>query len=144
MANEMQDAIGGLVALLETIPELQVFEYPVEPSDPPAAFITFNGRTVAGEDGLALGGSSFTAELTITVLISKSLTKEATELMYEFINPLGAKSIEAAIDADNTWNSTVDDGRLIAVEEIDPTAFPSGAQYTATDFRVRFTKQVTS
>lgn len=143
MAKEMQDAIRGLTDVLRIIPKLRIFPYSVRPKGGfPVAGISFNGRTAAGEDGLALGGSSFTAELTITVLVAKSLTEEAMNLMYEYINPLGTMSIEAALDADVTWNGTVDDGRLISVDEIDRVRFPGGAQYVGADFQVRFIKQV--
>lgn len=75
------------------------------------------------------------------MLVSSANTKEAYDTLDEFMAPLGTNSIEAAIDGDNTWNSKVDDGRLLSVDNVGQRKL-WGGNYIAADFRVGFVKGV--
>ena len=55
--------------------------------------------------------------------------------------PLGTNSIEATVDADNTWGSKVDDGRLVSVDNAGNRKLWGGS-YVGADFHFEFVKQV--
>ena len=141
MANEIRDAKDGLKTRLETISGLRVLDYPADSvNEFPAAVVLFRGRNTLG----GLGGSSFTGQVAVVVLISKQNTQEAFDELDKYMAPLGTESIEAAIDADNTWNAKVDDGRLVDVVNVGYREFPDGGRYVAADFNCQFVKQVTT
>ena len=57
------------------------------------------------------------------------------------MDPLGTTSIEAAVDADNTWNAKVDDGRLMSIDDVGNRKLWGGL-YVAADFHFEFVKSV--
>ncbi len=57
------------------------------------------------------------------------------------MDPLGANSIEAAINADVTWDGKIDDGRLASINNVGRRKLWGGS-YIAADFRIRFVKGV--
>ena len=57
------------------------------------------------------------------------------------MDPLGTNSVEAAVDADNTWGGNVDDGRLLSVDNVGQRKLWGGS-YVGADFHFRFTKSV--
>ena len=139
MANEIGDAKDGLATLLSNIAGLKVLDYPADSiSEFPAAVVLFESRDVDE----TLGGSSFTGRIKVVVLVSSANTKEAHDALDQFIDPLGASSIEAVVDADNTWNGKVDDGRLVSIDSVGQRKL-WGGHYLAADFHFRFVKTVT-
>ena len=59
------------------------------------------------------------------------------------MDPLGTSSVEAAVDADNTWGGKVDDGRLVSVNSVGQRKL-WGGYYVGADFHFRFAKSVSS
>ena len=124
--------------LLATISGLRVLDHPVDSiSEFPAAVVMFESRDASD----TLAGSDFKAELRIVLLVSSSNTKEAYVTLDSFMDPLGAKSIEAAINADATWGGKVDDGRLVSINNVGQRKLWGGT-YIAADFHIRFVKGV--
>ncbi len=136
MANEISDAKDGLVTLLATISGLRVLDHPADSiSEFPSAVVMFESRNASG----TMAGSDFAGELKVVLLVSSSNTKEAYDTLDSFMDPLGANSVEAAINADVTWGGKVDDGRLVSVDNIGRRKLWGGS-YVAADFHVRFVK----
>lgn len=139
MANEIGDAKDGLATVLSTISGLRVLDYPAASvNELPAAVVVFESRDAMR----TIGGSSFAGKLKVVLLVSSADTKQAYDDLDGFIDPLGASSVEAAIDADNTWSSKVDDGRLVSIDNVGHRKL-YGATYLAADFHLRFLKRVT-
>ena len=138
MADEIKDAKDGLASMLSNISGLKVLDYPADSvSEFPVAVALFESRNTAE----TLGGSSFTGEVRVVVLVSSANTKEAYDTLDEFMAPLGTNSIEAAVDADNTWGGNVDDGRLVTVDNVGQRKLWGGL-YVGADFLFRFVKAV--
>lgn len=142
MADEIKDAKDGLQVRLETISGLRVYDhFPSNINEFPCAVIGLSGRTASGPDGVALAGSSFIGLVTVTLLIAKAVDLEGMDEVVKYCEPLGALSVEAAIDADNSWNSQVDHGRLLRIENVGRKEVNAG-WYWGADFVCDFTKQV--
>ena len=138
MAGEIRDAIRGLCDLLSTIDGLRTLDYPADSiSEFPAAVALFEGR----DDLDTLGGSGFVGRIRVTLLVASANTKEAYDALDEFMAPQGPKSVEAAVNADNTWRGTVDDGRLLTLDNIGPRKL-QGGNYITADFHLRFIKSI--
>ncbi len=139
MANELRDAKDGLSTLLSNITGLRVLDYPADSiNELPAAVVFVESRDAVK----TLGGSSFTGELKAVLLVSSADTKQAYDTLDLFMDPLGASSMEAAVDADNTWGGSVDDGRLVTIDNIGRRKLWGGL-YVSADFHFRFAKSVT-
>ena len=138
MADEIGDAKDGLASILSNISGLRVLDYPAEAvSEFPAAVVMFESRDAVQ----TLGGSSFTGRIKVVLLVSSANTEEAYDALDQFMDPLGASSIEAAVDADNTWNGKVDDGRLVSIDGIGHRKLWGGF-YVSADFHLVFIKRV--
>mgnify|MGYP003137497935 CR=1 FL=1 len=141
MASEIANAKNGLGTLIGNISAVkQVFDYPPEDiHEMPAMVLLFEGR----DTEQTLGGSTFLGTIRGTLLISTASTKQAFDELDAYMEPLGTNSIEAAIDADTTWGSTVDTGRLQSIENVGYREV-GGGRYAAADFVFGFLKQVTT
>ena len=138
MANEIRGIKDGLAARLETISGLKVADYPVESANEfPAAVLMFESREVRQ----TLGGSSFAGRIKVVLLVSSASTQQAFDTLDLFIDPLGGSSVEAAVDGDNTWGRTVDDGRLTYVDNVGYRKL-WGGRYVSADFHFEFIKGV--
>ncbi len=138
MANEIKDAKDGLVSLLSTISRLKVLDYPAgSVNEFPVAVVLFESR----DNVQALGGSSFSGKIKVVLLVSSANTQQAYDTLDQFMDPLGSNSIEAAVDADNTWNAKVDDGRLVSVDNVGHRKLWGGF-YVGADFHFEFIKSV--
>ena len=73
--------------------------------------------------------------------MASAATREAYDSLDEFMAPLGTNSIEATVDADNTWGSKVDDGRLVSVDNVSNRKLWGGF-YVGADFHFEFVKRV--
>jgi hypothetical protein len=115
VANEIKDAKDGLGTRLSTISGLKVLDYPAESiNEFPAAVVLFESR----DSIQTLGGSSFTEKIKVVLLVSSANTQQAYDTLDQYMDPMGTNSIEAAVDGDNTWDSKVDDGRLVSVDNV--------------------------
>jgi hypothetical protein len=139
MANEVRDAKDGLGTLLSTIAGLKVLDYPAAVHEFPAAVALFESRNAVH----TLGGSSFTGRIKVVLLVSSADTKQAYDALDQYMDPLGTSSIEAAVDADNTWNAKVDDRRLVSIDNVGSRKLWGGL-YVAADFHFEFVKSVAS
>ncbi len=138
MANEIENARDGLKTLLENIAGLRVYDHePESVNELPAALVRFGIRSAA----LTLSGSTFAGSLTVTLLLSKADRQQASEDLGAYMDPLGANSIEAQLDSDNTWGGNVDDGRLAKVGAVRDVEV-AGGRFLAADLECRFVKQV--
>ena len=115
MANEIGEAKRGLAAALSTIDSLRVFDYaPDSVHEFPAAIVRLESR----ESIETLGGGSIRGSMRVEVLVSASEARQAEDALIAFVEPRGTSSIEAAASADPTWGGSVDDGRLVNVDNI--------------------------
>ena len=138
MANEIKDAKDGLVTLLSTITGLNVLDYPADSTNEfPAAIVLFESRDAME----TLGGSTFTGKIKVMLLISSANTLQSYDTLDGYMDPLGSTSIEAAVDADNTWGGNVDDGRLVSIDKVGQRKLASGT-YVGADFHFGFVKAV--
>ena len=138
MADEIKNAKDGLVSLLEGISGLRVLDFPADAINQfPSAVVLLESRDAME----TLGGSSFTGKLKVIVLVSSAHTQEAYDALDAFMDPLGASSVEAAVDADNTWGGNVDDGRLASIDNIGLRKL-WGGNYVGADFHFGFVKGV--
>ena len=139
MASEIANAKDGLGTLIGNISAIrQVFDYPPEDvHEMPAMVLLFESR----DTEQTIGGSTFQGIIRGTLLVSSASTKQAFDELDAYMEPLGTNSIEAAVDSDTTWGSTVDTGRLISVENVGYRDV-GGGRYAAADFVFEFVKQV--
>ena len=86
-----------------------------------------------------LGGGSIRGSMRVEVLVSTADARQATETLGAFLEPTGAQSIEAAANTDPTWRGTVDDTRLISVNNIGRRKL-NGASCIGADFHFWFVK----
>ena len=115
-----------------------MLDYPADSvNEFPAIVVLFESRDATE----TLGGSTFTAKIMAVLLVSSANTQEAYDTLDQFMDPLGASSIEAAVDADNTWGGKVDDGRLASIGNVGQRKL-WGAYYVGADFHFRFVKSV--
>ena len=136
MANEISDAKDGLATLLSTLSGLRVLDHPADSiCEFPSAVVMFESRNASD----TLAGNGFAGELKVVLLVSSSNTKEAYDTLDSFMDPLGANSVEAAINADVTWGGKVDDGRLVSVDNVGRRKLWGGS-YIAADFHISFVK----
>ncbi len=138
MADELKNAKDGLSTLLATINGLKVLDYPADSiNEFPAAVVLIESRDAME----TLGGSTFGGKIKVVALVSSANTQEAYDTLDGLMDPLGATSIEAAVDADPTWGGNVDDGRLVSIDNIGQRRLWGGL-YVAADLHLRFTKSV--
>ena len=134
MANEIGEAKNGLAAVLSGIDGLRVFDYtPDSLHEFPAAIVHLESRDAVE----TLGGGAIRGSLRVEVLVSTADARQATETLDAFLEPTGAQSIEAAATSDPTWSGTVDDTRLITVNNIGRRKL-SGANCIGADFHFWF------
>ena len=136
----IKDARRGLAEALASVPGLRVYDYPpASISELPAAVVTFESR----DAGRTLGGQTFAGRLKVVLAVSSASSHEAHAALEEYIESDGAHSVQAAAGADHTWGGSVDDGRLVSVDNVGPCRLWGGT-YTAADFHFQFIKQLTT
>ena len=134
VANEIGEAKRGLAAALSIIDGLRVYDYESESvNEFPAAIVRLESR----ESVETLGGGAVRGCLCVEVLVPASDARQAEEALDAFVEPSGARSIEAAARADSTWGGAVDDGRLVSIINIGRRKV-SGAQCLGAEFRFWF------
>ena len=107
MADAIGEAKKGLAAALGSIEGLRVYDYePDGVHEFPAAIVRLESR----EPVETLGGGAVRGSMRVEVLAPATDARQADAMLGAFIEPQGARSIEAAATADRTWGGTVDDG----------------------------------
>ncbi len=115
MVNAIGAAKKGLAAALAGVEGLRVYDYePERVHEFPAAIVRLESR----EPVETLGGGAVRGSMRVEALVPAADARQADETLGAFLEPQGAQSIEAAVAADRTWGGTVDDGRLVQVENI--------------------------
>ena len=136
MADAIGEAKRGLAAALASIEGLRVYDYePDGVHEFPAAIVRLESREpVETLDGGAVRGS-----MRVEVLAPAADARQADETLGAFLEPQGARSIEAAATADRTWSGAVDDGRLVRVDKVGRRKV-GGAQCLGADFHFWFVR----
>ena len=135
MATEIKDAKDGLKTRIETISGLRVLDHiPNDVNEFPMAHIQFTGRTSSD----SLDGVSFMGTITLTVYIRMSNELEAMDELDKYMETTGTESIEAAMDADQSWESKVAIGQLLGIVNVRRFQTDQGAWLHAADFMCQF------
>ena len=138
MGGEVEEAMGGLASRLETIAGLRVLTHPpASVGELPAAVLLFESR----EPALTLSGSAFSGSIKAVLLAGPADAAGAFEALGGFMGAKGVGSVEAAVEADNTWGGSVDYGRLVSMGNVGRRKL-WGGMYAAADFQFAFTKSV--
>ncbi len=116
MAASLRDVTDGLLDALRTIPGLTVGEVKGQVPLPSAIVIPpdFDYRgtfTAAGYFGRL--------EFQVLVFVSQQLQQEAVRKLWEYAEPVGTKSVLAAIERDTTLGSVVDDCKVLSFRKLD-------------------------
>lgn len=136
MADEIEDKKSGLATVLSGIAGLRVFDYtPDSVHEFPAAIVRLEAR----ESMKTLSGGAVTGSLCVDVLVSVADARQAEEALDAFMQSGGARSIEAAANADPTWGGAVDDGWLVSVDNIGRRK-TVGVNCMGAEFHFRFVK----
>lgn len=115
MADAIGEAKRGLAEALARVEGLRVYDHePDGVHEFPAAIVRLESR----EPVETLGGGALRGSMRVEALVSAMDVRQAEETLGTFLEPKGARSIEAAAAADRTWGGTVDDGRLVRVDNI--------------------------
>ena len=134
MANEIGEAKRGLAAALSSIDGLRVFDHaPDSVHEFPAAIVRLESR----ESVETLGGGAVRGSMRVEVLVSAADARQAEAMLDALVEPQGARSIEAAVNADPSWNGAVDYGHLLSVDNIG-TRKARGANCIGADFQFVF------
>ena len=140
MADELKDAREALRSVLNEIPGLNVYKFP--PSGGAWNYPAMIMAAATRDPRIAMGGSkSFTGTISLILLISSQNDAEAFEILDEFMEAVGPRSIEAVLEADTTWNSNVDWGNLADVPRTGWRDYNGGA-FVMAEMSVKFIKQV--
>ena len=92
---------------------------------------------------LTLGGASFAGRMKVVLAVASASAGEAYRSLEEYMESEGARSVQAAAEADATWGGNVDDGRLVSIDNVGHRRIWGGV-YTAADFHFRFVKRLTT
>ena len=138
MANEFGGAKEGLMAMLRRIDGLRVLDYTAQAVNQfPAAIV----RPESREALETLSGGAVRGCISVEMLVDGAHAAQTSAALDAFLEPTGARSIEAAVHADPTWGGKVDDGRLVSVDNIGARK-RNGARCIGADFHFRFIKSV--
>lgn len=103
MAIDLEVLLLKFEERLATIPDFNITLEPVTTGTPPFGWV---GLPPLPNYYLAMNKARVEIRPTITVLVSKAQTRDATLTLARFANPTGAQSISACIDADRTIGGT--------------------------------------
>ena len=131
----LKDALSGQVVGLT-----RVYTYP----PPSPAEYPYLYMEVVDIAPIALGGSSFEVALDLTVVLASGLTEQAVDQLDTMMMPLGAGSIEAALQADRTLGDSATSISLLNIERAGFMDLPYDpvAQHYGAVWRVRADIQV--
>ncbi len=136
MANEIGAAVEGLASLLDGVPGLRVHRQPPAAlNELPAAVVLFESRGASG----TLGGIEFAGRVRVVLAVHAADASEGPDRLYEFMAQSGESSIEAAVASDPTWGGSVDDGRLVSIDNAGRRRLWAG-EYLAADFHFNVVK----
>lgn len=121
--NDVLDALAGAV---DTIAGLRVYAYPADAIQPPAAIVglpeTPFDITMGGDDEWMVP---------VFVVVGKVSDRASRTALCEYVNPTGASSIKAAIEADKTLGGACDSVSVTRAEF--STITVAGTEYLAAE-----------
>jgi hypothetical protein len=121
----------GIMTRLETISGLRAHDTVPEQINPPAAVVSIGGVIYDSDfDG------STTYEFRIRLLVGGQSFRLGEDLLDGYLDPTGAKSIRAAIDADPTLSGTADSSRVTGVTQPRGLVEYGGNQYLSAELDV--------
>ena len=135
MANEFTQAKAALITILSRIDGLRAQDYAAPaPNQYPAAIV----RPESREPVETLIGGAMRGGIRVELLVSAADPAQAAKALEAYIEPRGARSIEAAAAAaDPTWGGKVDDSRLVTIDNIGARK-RAGATCVGADFHFQF------
>ena len=116
MAIDLETFLTALETRLQTVPGFNVTLEPVTSGTPPFGWI---GLPPIDDYHATFGSARITFEPTVTVLVSKTNARNGVLTMARFVNPTGAQSIKACIEADKTIGGTVNDCFVVSFTPLD-------------------------
>lgn len=138
MANEFAGAKEGLMAMLRRIDGLRALDYTAQAVNQfPAAVVRPQSRELVE----TLSGGAVRGCISVELLVCGVDAAQTAAALDAFLEPTGARSIEAAVNADPTWGGKVDDGRLTRVDNIGERK-RGGRRCIGANFHFRFVKSV--
>jgi len=128
MATTILDVMTGIEERLATIDGLRTAYYMAEQINPPQAVV---GVPPVDNYRTTFGRGQFMIMPQVYVFVSAALDKVGQAALAEFANPVGARSIPAAIEADRTLGGVVqecvvDSFRPLGWEEVGAIGYYGG------------------
>ena len=116
MSATLREITDALAASVRTIPGLTVTE--VKGADPlPVAVVIPPDIQYRGTFGA--GGYFGQLRYEVVVLVSQQLQNEAVRRLWEYAEPVGARSVLAAVERDKTLGGVVDDAVVLGFRKLD-------------------------
>lgn len=126
------DIRNGIEANLETINGLRGYSEIPENPQVPAAVVTLD--SIEYHQAFKNGLVQF--NFTVTVIVGRFNARASQQVLNEFADNSGAKSIRAAIESDRTLGGTVFDCVVQSMGGVNNIDLNDGNNYLATDFVV--------
>lgn len=126
------DIRDGIEANLETINGLRGYSEIPENPQVPAAVVTLD--SIEYHQAFKNGLVQF--NFTVTVIVGRFNARASQQVLNEFADNSGAKSIRAAIESDRTLGGTVFDCVVQSMGGVNNIDLNDGNNYLATDFAV--------
>ena len=123
----LNDVLDAIVDAVDTIVGLRVYGHPADAVAPPAAIV---GLPTIPFD-MTFGGAN---EWTIPVwaIVGRVSDRASRTALCDYVSPIGAKSIKAAIEADKTLAGTCDSVAVTRAEFTTITV--AGTEFLAAEF----------
>jgi len=129
-APTILQVMQGIETRLATISGLRTSEFIADQINPPQALV---GVPTIPRYHATMQRGRFQLEPTVTVFVSAALDRVGQQLLAEYANPTGTKSIIAAIEGDKTLGGIVDDCNVISFRPLGMVAV-GVAEYLAGEF----------
>ena len=137
-AQSLTDIRDGLKTRLETISGLRVYSSQMDSiQNFPCAVLILDRLDYV----IAVEGFSFQGAWRVLVLVDAAIRQDAYELMDEYLDPSGSRSIEAAVYGDSTLGGYVDGVVVRRASGIGPLP-DLGATIIGATFTVEFLRKV--
>ena len=139
MPGELGSIRDGLGACLEAVEGLRVVDHP--PGDWREFPLAVIGSAVRNAGSVCLAGHSFEGEVIVAVFVDGVNPEEAYADLEQFMEPLGERSVEAAIDRDPTLGGSADYAALVRIDSVGSRTLGNSRCFAA-DFAIRFMVQL--
>lgn len=113
--STLAQILEGIATRLRTIAGLRVFDYMPDALAPPAAIVQLP-RAI--DFDLTFGRGSDTLDIRVLVVVGKASDRASTLNLAAYLNPDGASSVKAAVEADPTLGGRVDECEVTRADGI--------------------------